>query len=105
MANRLGDNTAKFMGRVSMNPKVHVDVIGTILFPLISFFTGFPLIGWAKPVPVNERNFKDKYRDGMIVSAAGPYRICSWPFVLQDSPFQFIKLQVKPQMVGTIHYL
>jgi Zn-dependent protease len=72
MANRLGDGTARFMGRLSMNPKVHVDPIGTIAFPLIGFMTGFPLIGWAKPVMINERNFKKPYKDAMYVAASGP---------------------------------
>lgn len=71
-ANLLGDGTAKFMGRVSMNPKAHIDPIGTILFPIIGFITGFPLIGWAKPVIINERNFKHPYQDAMYVAAAGP---------------------------------
>lgn len=67
-----GDSTSKFMGRLSMNPKVHVDPIGTIAFPILGFITGFPLIGWAKPVLINERNFKNPYRDAMFVAAAGP---------------------------------
>ena len=72
-ANRLGDPTARMLGRVSLNPAVHVDPIGTLLFPLIALFTGLPLIGWAKPVPVDIRNlrahWKQKY---MLVAAAGP---------------------------------
>ena len=54
-ADRLGDPTARQRGRLSLNPAVHVDPIGTLLFPLIAFMTGFPLIGWAKPVPVDPR--------------------------------------------------
>ncbi len=73
MANRLGDNTSKFMGRLSMNPAVHVDPIGTLAFPIIGFLTGFPMIGWAKPVMTNSRNFKDPIRDEMYVAAAGPF--------------------------------
>jgi len=72
MANRLGDNTAKFMGRLSMNPKTHIDPIGTIAFPILGFITGFPLIGWAKPVIINERNFKNVYQDTMWVAISGP---------------------------------
>ena len=70
---QLGDPTAHNEGRVSLNPAVHVDPIGTIAFPLISLFTGLPLIGWAKPVPVNTRalypNWRQKF---MLVAAAGP---------------------------------
>lgn len=71
-ANRLGDPTARVLGRLSLNPAVHVDVIGTIVFPLIAMLTGFPLIGWAKPVPVDMRNLRHPRRDFAIVAAAGP---------------------------------
>ena len=71
-ANKLGDPTARLLGRLSLNPAVHVDVIGTIVFPLIAMVTGFPLIGWAKPVPVNMRNLHHPRRDFAIVAAAGP---------------------------------
>jgi Zn-dependent protease len=71
-ASRLGDNTARLLGRLTLNPAVHVDVIGTIVFPLIAMVTGFPLIGWAKPVPVNMRNLQHPRRDFAIVAAAGP---------------------------------
>jgi Zn-dependent protease len=72
-ADRLGDATARLLGRVSFNPAVHVDPIGTIVFPLIALTTGAPVFGWAKPVPVNVRNlhgnWKEKY---MLIAAAGP---------------------------------
>ena len=72
-ADHLGDPTARLLGRVSLNPAVHVDPIGTIVFPLIAMFTGVPLIGWAKPVPVSVnrlgRHWKRKF---MMIAAAGP---------------------------------
>ena len=72
-ADRLGDPTARLLGRVSLNPAVHVDPIGTILFPLISMFTGAPLIGWAKPVPVNPTRLGSQWkRKFMVIAAAGP---------------------------------
>ena len=52
-ADRLGDPTARLLGRVSLNPIVHADPIGTVLFPLLALVSGVPVIGWAKPVPVN----------------------------------------------------
>jgi len=71
-ANKLGDPTAKFLGRVSLNPIVHIDPIGTLLLPIIGiFYTGF-LFGWAKPVPVSVNRLGDPKRDYMLVSAAGP---------------------------------
>jgi Zn-dependent protease len=80
MASRLGDQTARLMGRVSLNPMDHVDPIGTLLFPALiifgpfigfSFFSGM-LIGWAKPTPVITRNFRKIVRDDNIVTLAGP---------------------------------
>jgi Zn-dependent protease len=71
-ADRLGDSTARFLGRVSLNPLVHADPIGTILFPLLAMVTGAPLIGWAKPVPVDSRRLNHPRRDFIAVSAAGP---------------------------------
>lgn len=72
-ADRLGDRTARLLGRVSFNPAVHVDLIGTVVFPLIALTTGAPVFGWAKPVPVNvanlHGNWKEKY---MVIAAAGP---------------------------------
>jgi Zn-dependent protease len=71
-ADTLGDPTARTLGRLSLNPAVHVDVIGTIVFPLIALMTGVPLIGWAKPVPVDMRNLRAPRRDFAIVALAGP---------------------------------
>jgi len=71
-ADRLGDPTARLRGRVSLNPLVHADLIGTVLFPLIAISSGVPVIGWAKPVPVDSRNLGHPRRDFMLVAAAGP---------------------------------
>jgi Zn-dependent protease len=71
-ANRLGDPTAKMLGRLTLNPLAHIDWIGTVLFPLIAMFSGFPLIGWAKPVPVDIRNLRSPRRDFGLVALAGP---------------------------------
>ena len=69
---RRGDPTAYMMGRVTLNPIKHIDPIGTILLPIIAAFTGFPLIGWAKPTPVNTRNFKKLVLDDILTTVAGP---------------------------------
>lgn len=72
-ADRLGDPTARQLGRVSLNPAVHVDPIGTIAFPLIAMITGLPIIGWAKPVPVNTLNLRSHWQQKyMLIAAAGP---------------------------------
>jgi len=80
MASRLGDQTARMMGRVSLNPMDHVDPVGTLLFPALiifgpfiglNFFSGM-LVGWAKPTPVITRNFKKIVRDDNLTTLAGP---------------------------------
>lgn len=71
-AYRFGDPTAKLLGRVSLNPLVHADPVGTILFPIIALVTNLPLIGWAKPVPVNQRQLRHPKRDFVLIAAAGP---------------------------------
>lgn len=71
-SNFLGDDSAKSMGRLSLNPAVHMDPIGTVAFPAVCSLLGAPFIGWAKPVPYDERNFKNPTRDAMLTAAAGP---------------------------------
>ncbi len=71
-ADRLGDPTARRLGRLTLNPIAHIDWIGTVLFPLVGMLSGLPLIGWAKPVPVDVRNLKAPRRDFAIVAIAGP---------------------------------
>lgn len=71
-ANWLGDPTARSLGRITLNPLVHIDPIGTVLLPLIAFSTGAPIIGWAKPVPVNVANLRNDRSDFVWVAAAGP---------------------------------
>jgi Zn-dependent protease len=75
MANRLGDPTARMLGRVTLNPIKHIDLIGTIIIPLFMIFMpgyGRFLIGWAKPTPVTPRNFKNITRDDILTTLAGP---------------------------------
>jgi len=71
MSNYFGDDLARLQGRISLNPMAHVDPIGTLLFPAIAFFTGAPLIGWAKPTPVNPLRWRDKRVANFWVSIAG----------------------------------
>jgi Zn-dependent protease len=71
-ADRLGDPTARLLGRVSFNPIVHADPIGTVLFPLLALIGNLPIIGWAKPVPVVISRLRRQRRDYVLVAAAGP---------------------------------
>jgi Zn-dependent protease len=96
-ADRLGDPTARLLGRVSLNPIVHADPIGTVVFPLISLVSGAMLIGWAKPVPVNLRFLRQPRRDYMLVAAAGP--ISNLLLALFAALLLAI-VPVSPQLVG-----
>jgi Zn-dependent protease len=75
MAWRCGDDTALSQGRVSLNPLVHIDLIGTVAVPLLLIFfaPGGFFVGWAKPVPVNSDNFKNPRTDDIMVTLAGPW--------------------------------
>ena len=70
-SNYFGDDLARLQGRISLNPMAHVDPIGTLLFPAMAFFTGAPLIGWAKPTPVNPFRWRNKRVANFWVSIAG----------------------------------
>jgi len=72
MANRRGDPTAYMLGRVTLNPLKHIDPVGTILLPAIAIFAHLPVLGWAKPTPVNPRNFRKPVADDILTSVAGP---------------------------------
>ncbi len=72
-AYRAGDPTAKMMGRITLNPVPHIDIMGSIIVPLLFLLTPTNILfGWAKPVPVNPAYFRNRKRDEIIVSAAGP---------------------------------
>jgi Zn-dependent protease len=71
-ASRCGDPTARMLGRVSLNPIRHIDLMGTIVMPLVAAISGIPLLGWAKPTPVDPRNFRHPMMDDILTSVAGP---------------------------------
>ncbi len=72
MANLRGDPTARMLGRITLNPIKHIDPVGTVLLPLVAAFTGIPMLGWAKPTPVNPRNFRNPVLDDVLTSIVGP---------------------------------
>lgn len=72
VANHYGDPTARMMGRLTLNPIKHIDPVGTILVPGLMLFMGGVVFGWAKPVPVNFENLKERRKHMMLVAAAGP---------------------------------
>jgi Zn-dependent protease len=71
MADRLGDPTARLQGRLTLNPVKHLDPVGSVLVPLITSLAGFTF-GWAKPVPYNPYNLKNKRSGEFLIAAAGP---------------------------------
>lgn len=71
-ASRLGDQTARMLGRLTLNPFRHIDPLGTVVVPLLLLYVGDFIFGWAKPVPVDWRNLRQPRRDMAIVAAAGP---------------------------------
>lgn len=96
-ADRLGDGTARRLGRVTLNPFAHADPIGTPLFPLIALVTGVPIIGWAKPVPVNVRHLRRHQRDFVLVAAAGPASNLAMAFL---AALLLAALPVSPVVLG-----
>jgi Zn-dependent protease len=91
---RQGDPTAQRLGRISLNPLVHVDVIGTVVMPLLMIFTGVPLLGWAKPTPVDPRYFRSLRRGQIVVSGAGP--LSNFLLALLFTAFLFVAVRVLP---------
>jgi Zn-dependent protease len=71
-ANRRGDPTARMLGRITLNPIKHIDIFGTVILPVVAMVTGVPVIGWAKPTPVDPRNFKNPVLDDILTAIAGP---------------------------------
>jgi Zn-dependent protease len=73
MANWCGDPSARLLGRMTLDPRKHIDPMGTVLMPLLMMFSGIPyLFGWAKPVPFNPRNLHNFRRDPVLIALAGP---------------------------------
>ena len=81
-ANMLGDSTARDQGRMTLNPAVHIDPIGTLFLPLIGSLFGGGFFGWAKPVPVNPYNLRHPRRDIMLIAAAGPFMNIVLTFII-----------------------
>jgi len=84
MAYKCGDDTARIMGRMTVNPVVHIDPLGTVFIPLAMLLLspGFFVFGWAKPVPVNPSNLSSRKRDDILISMAGPAMNIILAFIL-----------------------
>ncbi len=89
-----GDATGRLLGRVSLNPLRHLELVGSIILPAILLFFGAPVFGWGRPVPVLEKNLRDPYRDGLLTAAAGAF--CSGVLTLLG----IVALLVAVRMTG-----
>jgi len=97
MADRCGDPTGRLLGRVSLNPVRHADPLGTVILPLFAMIFRFPFfIGWAKPVPFNPRNLKNRRRDPVLIALAGPAAN------LVTAVFAAVVLRVVAMLAGNI---
>lgn len=92
---KFGDDTGRHQGRITLNPMAHIDPFGTVLFPIMGAITGFPLLGWAKPVQTNPLLWRDKKRANISVSAAGPIS----NFILATVAFVILKALILSGMV------
>jgi Zn-dependent protease len=72
MAERVGDPTGRYLGRITLNPIPHIDIFGTVIFPLVAITTGGWMFGWAKPVPYNPTNLRNRKLGEILIAAAGP---------------------------------
>jgi Zn-dependent protease len=95
MALRCGDTTARDLGRITLNPIKHLDPFGSLLVPALLAFSGAPVFGWAKPVPVSLRGVRNPRRANLLVSAAGP--VSNFIVAFLGAVTFFILLAVAPQ--------
>jgi Zn-dependent protease len=109
MASRMGDDTARDLGRVSLNPLVHIDLVGTVLIPLIQIFgpSGIPLMGWAKPTPVQARNFRagNLAKGQILVASAGPVSNLILALVFTVALFVVVRLGITPDSQAALFRL
>lgn len=99
MSNHFGDDLARLQGRITLNPAAHVDPIGTLLFPAIAFFTQAPVIGWAKPTPVNPLRWRNKRVANFWVSVAGV--ICN--FIIAIVAGVLIRVLYSTGLIGIVN--
>ncbi|HEX6041604.1 site-2 protease family protein [Longimicrobium sp.] len=105
VALKQGDDTAYMLGRVTMNPAAHVDVVGTLLFPAIAIGSGLPLLGWAKPVPTNPRKYRNYRRGDILVSIAGVCMNAVLAVVFAVLLFWITQLSQPGQLSGPVQSL
>lgn len=95
-SDRFGDPTARHLGRITLNPIPHIEIFGTVIFPLAGLITGGIMLGWAKPTPVNPNLWSDKKKANILVSAAGPISNA----ILAIIAFAIVKLLLVSGILG-----
>jgi Zn-dependent protease len=103
MANVRGDPTARMLGRITLNPIKHIDPVGTVLLPLLALLTNIPMLGWAKPTPVNPRNFRNPILDDILTAVVGP--ISNFAVVSASTLVLALMALASPVGRGIIHLL
>ena len=101
----LGDPTARDEERLTFNPAAHIDILGTVILPLLGTLFGGAFFGWAKPVPVDSRNLKNPKRDLMFIAAAGPVMniICTFVILLAVKLLnEFVGASIHPEIYGQL---
>ncbi|MFM8393498.1 MAG: site-2 protease family protein, partial [Acidobacteriota bacterium] len=109
-AERSGDATGRYLGRVTLNPIPHIDIFGTIIFPLIAITTGGWMFGWAKPVPFNPYNLRDRRAGEIAIALAGPLSnfllaaifVLIYKFVFQSS---ILSIEFMGDLAQPVHTL
>lgn len=102
VAVRLGDLTPYRLGRLSLHPLAHADLIGTLALPILCVFYGWPFFGWAKPVPIDIRNLKRGRRDMAIVAAAGPAANVGLALASTALLFALVRIEVDHKIMDTV---
>ncbi|MFZ5786049.1 MAG: site-2 protease family protein [Acidobacteriota bacterium] len=104
-AERLGDPTARWLGRITLNPIAHVDPFGTVLFPLMLAAIGAPVLGWAKPVPFVSRNLRDQRWGPALVALAGPGSnlVAAAGVTLALFGLKFVVPEFRPLLVASVN--
>jgi Zn-dependent protease len=94
-AEKCGDSTGRLLGRVTLNPLRHLELVGSVVLPVILLIFGAPVFGWGRPVPVLEKNLRDPYQGGLLVAAAGP--LCSFFLTLLGGAALLVTVRITGQ--------
>ena len=96
---KLGDPTAKMEGRLTLNPLAHIDIVGTVIVPIFLILSGLPAFGWAKPVMIDPRNFRNPPRDNFLTAIAGPISNILFAILLVII-YRFLRIDFLPILIG-----